>query len=154
MRAETVQAPVPRCTTSCTLGFSTLTTLHAHGDGAMVCTELGMLVQPLGCACTVERPKLSNQETDAWGYRSAPTSIPVLPSLASTTWVQGDGHLAPGSRKQAESIPHPSRQIKETAAVCGTCPWPQQEKSPAPIVPVRTMLLPRRLPGTHRGDQM
>lgn len=146
-------APATCCATSCTLGFSTLTTRHAHGDGGTVCREL---VQPLGRACTVEKPKPPNQEMDGRGDHSAPISIPVLPRPASTTalQVQGDGHLAPGSGEQAESIPPPSGQIKEMAAARGTCPRPWQEESPAPIVPGRTMPWPRRLPGTHWGDQM
>jgi len=137
------------------LAFPPLTTRHAHGDGGTVCRELGMPVQPLGQACTAERPKPSNQEMDGCGHHSAPISIPVLPHPAPTTALQaqGNGHLAPGSGEQTESVPHPSGQITERAAAHGTCPRPRQEESPALIVPGRTMPRPRRLPGTHRGDQ-
>lgn len=130
MRAKLVWAPAPCCATSCTLGFSTLTSPNARGDGGIVCRELGMPIQPLGQVCTGERSELSNQEIGNCSHCSASISILVLPSPAATTapWVQGNGHLT------AENIPHLSGKIREMS--------PAPRPSPAPIVPGRTMARP------------
>lgn len=113
--------------------------------------------QPLGQACKIERHKSSNCEMHDSHHHSAPTSIPDLPRLAPTAVLQarGDGHLAPGSQEQAENIPHPSGQIKETATARGTCPRPHR-KSPQPLLfhGEQCSRRPWRLPGTHQGDQM
>lgn len=91
------------------LGFSTQTSPHGHGDGGIVCRELGMLIQPLGQVCTGERSELSNQEMGSCSHSSASISIPVLTSLAATTAprVQGNGHLT------AENIAHLNGKIRE-----------------------------------------
>lgn len=120
MRAKLVWAPAPCSATSCTLGFSTLTSPHAHGDGRTVCRELGILIQSLGQVAIGERSGFANEEMGSCSYSSASVFIPVLPSLAATTapWMQfKDTSLQ-------KTFPHVSEKIREMSPALQPVPSP------------------------------
>lgn len=83
MRAVMVWALCTCCGTSCTLGFCIVTTRDAHGDGAMVCRELGMPVNPW---VRLTRLKDLNLQTMKWV--AAATTLHPFPALTFPTWHQ------------------------------------------------------------------